>query len=349
MERREFLKLGAGAGILSAALPSAPGLGAHVALARPTPERDLERHLAHLDRTLVALDRGSLFGDILGAAVPTVTLEHAVHMERLSKTAMRTLAVLGMFRDLDEAQRRHAAVQERMWQAMPEMDEAVLGTAEFLGTLDHQDYRRVQARLKRDPDIVMRLGGIFDRHARALGVSLKPRFHLRKLLADVSWRLQKQSLLILVNECLTKVRKMAARLDAVGDPHTLTVARAAHAPRYQARLRALIRGYDLVPGSTLGVFSRERPGESLAVAAAVDGAAVPAGETVVSPSMYQTSDKGRQLVGMGALLLGIGLVGGVLSVNLLETLGWQAFFGTTAAVVLIVSGIVILAVAVATS
>ncbi len=350
MDRREFLRFGAGAGLLSAALPSTSGLGANVAFASPVRQRELTRHLASMDHALEVLRQGSLFDEILGVPASSVSSPEASRVEDLCKTSMRSLLVLGMFRDLTEREREHPEVQERIWRIMPEMDEAVFGMAEALGRLGPRDHRRVQDRLKRGPDIVMNLGGVFDRHARGLGVSFKRRAHLRKLLADVSWRMKKQSPMILVDDCLTKVRKMAARFDAAGDEHTLTVARASGDPDYRARLRRLIQGYDASGGhiSDLEVAGTAASTRSTAKLAHGSTPVAAASTLMLSPppqydaATHRASDRGQRMIGVGGALLGMGLLATAGTIALLDAVGWGILFGTTAGVVLIVAGIVIM-------
>src|SRR5688572_12714499 len=69
---------------------------------------------------------------------------------KLGRTALRSLYFTGIFMELEEHQRLHPGVQERMRRLQPEMDDAVLGMAGLLEAMTPADFRALQDELKKD-------------------------------------------------------------------------------------------------------------------------------------------------------------------------------------------------------
>jgi len=77
---------------------------------------------------------------------------------KLARAALRSIYFTGAFMELEEHQRLHPGVQERMRRMQPEMDDAVLGITELLESLTPAEYRALKSELKREPDAGLRIG-----------------------------------------------------------------------------------------------------------------------------------------------------------------------------------------------
>src|SRR5262245_12165538 len=114
MERRSLLQMGAAAGISTVAgvgcgRAGEPRMGGF----DPTRMPDMDAFLAQLDHGMEAIAKGAPLKDFFPARA-----EH----EKLVKKSLRSLLLVGSFRDLPEEARVHPGMQERMWGSMQEMD-----------------------------------------------------------------------------------------------------------------------------------------------------------------------------------------------------------------------------------
>jgi hypothetical protein len=209
MDRRDLLKLGTLAGTATVATGCTPLLGQVTAGESAMPLSAVKDFLGYLDRTLGVI--GSSEG-LLGLVPPArgPQTPEDLRGEALLRKSLRSLFVAGSFRDLHEDARTHPEVQERVWNAMPEMDEAVAGTTELFESMTVTERADLNRALRDDPGLAMRVVGAIDKEAAAHGVSTERRVHLRAIAAHTASRM-KQSSGMLFDEYTHKVRRLAAQ------------------------------------------------------------------------------------------------------------------------------------------
>lgn len=209
--RREFLQAtafaGAGMGVA--------GCAGHnelvVAPAAALTALDMEGFLGRLDRSMNAIATGE-------SPIPKLFPDKKLRMDnpvvkegdKLLRKNMRSLLLVGSVHDLPEEGRAYPGVQSRLWNAMPEMDEAMLGTQKAMNDLTPTERADIGRALKEDPDLGMRIVGALDNDAATLGVPMERRLHLRSMAAHVCARL-KQSSSLVIDEYTTKVQKIIDR------------------------------------------------------------------------------------------------------------------------------------------
>src|SRR5262245_57118398 len=141
MERREFLRMGvAGAsGMLLA------GAAFRSALADPLagepgcdPLPYMEEYLQRVDRGLAQIDSWAP-----SAAFPAYAGDRQA-VDDLARKSLRTLYVTATFSDLPRQAQLHPRMQERMWEALPEFDEAVTQMVDFLERQTPEDLTSFQ-------------------------------------------------------------------------------------------------------------------------------------------------------------------------------------------------------------
>jgi hypothetical protein len=148
-----------------------------------------------------------MFPEATAAAAGDPTYQQ--HQAIVRKT-LRSLLLVGSFRDLPEEGRAHPGMQDRMWRSMTEMDEAMLGMANALDALTPTERADVGLALRADPDLGMRIVEALDREGAAQGVSTARRAHMRSIAVLACSRL-KQSAPMFMDEYVGKVRRVAAR------------------------------------------------------------------------------------------------------------------------------------------
>ncbi|NIQ54866.1 MAG: hypothetical protein GWN71_16210 [Gammaproteobacteria bacterium] len=165
---------------------------------------DVSAYLEQFDRAtlrLQAWDFSTAFPDYRGdrAALDTV-----------GRNAIRTLYVTGMFGDLPIEGQVHPAVQERMWAAQPVLDGTIDAMTTLLSGMTPEDHARLQRGVRTHPDVVERLVEVVDAQAAVSGLSEARREQFRSQVQHVTWRLENQPPRLLIDEYLTKVRKVSA-------------------------------------------------------------------------------------------------------------------------------------------
>lgn len=130
--------------------------------------------------------------------------------DELLRKNMRSLMLVGSFKDLPEEGRVYPGMQNRLWTSMNEMDEAMLGMHKAVKELTPTERVEIGRALKADPDLGMRIIGAIDEEAGKFGVSMERRMHLRSLAAQACARL-KQSSTMFLDEYVTKTEKVMTR------------------------------------------------------------------------------------------------------------------------------------------
>lgn len=206
MERREFLRAGAigssGFAMLGvsscAMLPKLAGLpGA----GRLLP--DMDAYLARMDGGLAEVARSSPSALRLGDRADPAA-------DELARASLRTLYTTAMFADLPQEGQLHPGMQQRLWDAMPDMDRATSGMSDLLASQSPGDLARVQRALQSSRNPAMDMAAELDGHAARWGISDRRRLQTRLMVADANWRLRNQPPGLVVGETLGKVQRVLA-------------------------------------------------------------------------------------------------------------------------------------------
>lgn len=205
MERRKFLELGALAGATAtsqACAPSLPGATSPPSLG----DRELRRRLRFIDRIMGSVEHAS--PRWLRDHDPRPLSARDQIDSRLTQSTIRSLLLTGSVGDLPVEERQHPEVVARLGQAAPEVDYALFGMMARLTMMPADEHDTIQRALRDDPDVVERIGDCLDQDAGDLGVPVRRRLHLRKLIRHVGWRLRRQSLSTVLDEYVGKVRRL---------------------------------------------------------------------------------------------------------------------------------------------
>jgi hypothetical protein len=216
IERRDFLKMGAVAGAGAAALGTSGCAGVTEALAPPPlplSNRDMKLFLSRLDHSMKSVSTTNALSSLLPkTAIDTIKTDDPEFQksDQLFRKTLRSMLLAGSFKDLPEEGRVHPGMQDRMWRALPEMNDAMLGMTNMLESLTPTERADIGRVLRKDPDLGMRIVGALDNEAAAAGVTLARRMHLRTVAADTTFRMR-QSTPLFIEEYTGKVRKIADR------------------------------------------------------------------------------------------------------------------------------------------
>jgi hypothetical protein len=183
MDRRDFLRVSAAgaSGVLvlgvssCASLPKLPP-GRSPGLDPP----DMDSYIARVDsgiETIAQWSPASGFPDYSGDSAAA---------DALGRKSLRTLYMTAMFADLSESAQRHPGMQTRMWDALPEMDEATAGMEEFLAAQSPEQLRRLQLALRTPQNPAMQILESLDRQATVCGVSRRRRIQTRVLMTEAN-------------------------------------------------------------------------------------------------------------------------------------------------------------------
>jgi hypothetical protein len=216
MERRDFLKVGAlsGAGAMAVGTSGCSGLTAALAPPPlPLSNRDMEQFLARLDHSMNSVSTANALSSLLPQkAIDRLKTDDPEFKkgDQLFRKTVRSLLLAGSFKDLPEEGRVHPGMQERMWRALPEMDEAMLGMSSMFSSLSPTERVDIGRALRKDPGLGMRITEALDGEAVNAGVTLARRMHMRSIAKDTSFRLR-QSTPLFIDEYTGKVQKLVDR------------------------------------------------------------------------------------------------------------------------------------------
>jgi hypothetical protein len=218
MKRRDFVKaasVAAGAAVIG-------GHAAPVEASSLTPEQ-MDEFLRRLDAQLDGISRHKTLGDVLPPGFQPRRAEDAkayARGDKLFRSTLRSLLMVGVMHDLPEKSRLHPGMQERLRKAMPEIDGAAGDMLDLLGNMTPADRIDIAEVLERDPELPMRVIEAIDREGATIGISRKRREHLRALGARVAWRVRHQSFGAVIDEYVDKAKRVmvqhkrrASRLD----------------------------------------------------------------------------------------------------------------------------------------
>jgi hypothetical protein len=219
MERRDVLGLLAGAGGLGAA--GCGGVGGLPNVGADTP--DMDKVLGELDGMMKALQSvpvRSLEPKLVGRPEP-----ERKKAETLIRSVLRSLVLVGTFRELPLDGQLHPGMQERMRLSLPELEATISGARDLLVSFTENDKKLLGAALKKDPDLVMNLLSEVDEEATKAGVPLSNRIAMRRVGQHVSTRIR-QSAAMFLDESVERTDRMRERARAEGFDHQVFAAKA---------------------------------------------------------------------------------------------------------------------------
>jgi len=228
VNRREFMNVAALSAVTTAGTACAPGLlGAKGGAAMPDMDAYLARvdaGMAHIGRTSITAQYPNWRGDRDSA-------------DALFRTSMQSLYLTGMFGDLPAKGQAHPGMQDRMWAAMPIMDEAADRTTAFLSSRTAQDLAAVQSAL-RNQSVGRTLITSIDAHAASIGLSAQRRAQTQVMMGQAEWRLRSQPPALIVREYLDKVEKLSATDVAAEARQRLLIAQVGDEVFWQGAVRS---------------------------------------------------------------------------------------------------------------
>jgi hypothetical protein len=202
MDRRAFVQAGAVSGLALAVAPTAAPAQFKPTIPRPGPVDDMDAYLARVDEGMERIGRWSVTADHPGFSGDREATD------TLARTAMQTMFLTGMLGDLPVEQQLHPGMQERLWAALPTMDEALDRSREFLTTRTDEEMARVQAALRGPHRAAERVADALDEQAELTGVSPWRREQLRGMVTLAGWRLANQPPDLMVSEYLEKIDRV---------------------------------------------------------------------------------------------------------------------------------------------
>lgn len=154
---------------------------------------------------------------------------------RLFRQTMRSLLLVGNFRDLSVEGRTHPSVQTRLRYSAPEIDSAAAGVLDRMKSMSPTARADLQLALRTDPALGERVLKAIEFEASAVGAPARRRRELLELGDYVIGRMQHSSD-VFVDEYVDKYEKLAARSGSVAEMERFMAARLGRAA-FQARVR----------------------------------------------------------------------------------------------------------------
>lgn len=318
VDRREFLKASTLVGVGTAASACA-GRNDSLIVVPPSTltADDMEAYLARLDRSMHALaTEPSPMGKVFPAKKFSTTDPVIKSGEDLLRSNLRSLLLVGSFRDLPEEGRAYPGMQNRLWDAMGEMDSAMRGMTKTLSDLTPTERADIGRALRDDPELGMRIIEAFDVEAEAQGLPMERRVHMRSLAVQAINRL-KQSSSMFIDEYTTKTQKIITRAPTAED--------------VQRQLMATLGEEEFFALHNRNLAFQERWRVAQAAPTQYPAYGPPPAKPKESP--------GSTTITVGAILLGVGLVVFLISVAIGSG---GALFGATVGALLGLGGLITL-------
>ncbi len=219
MNRRDLL-VGATVG---AAATTLTGRSAEAALAPPKFDAaEVESALGRLDQRMASFQALDLLPPIANGEPTSAELGRS---SELTRAALRTIYFTGALMELEEHQRYHPGVQLRIKRMAREMDASVGGMTDLLESLTPEDHRRLQATLKSDPGLGMRIGERLHKVATDDGFGFQRRVDLRLAFKDLSDRMRAQNPALLMDPYVKKSRRIQANPGTPEDQQRMVMAK----------------------------------------------------------------------------------------------------------------------------
>ena len=372
LQRRDVLKLAAGAAIAGAetacapSMPGAPPTAADVA-ARLDPDA-ADAMLTKIDRRLAWINEASLPDDVLPLSKlprgPRFDEELATN-SALVRKSIRTLYITGRFLDMPDEMKIHPGVQSRVRAMQPEMDDAVLGMTERMERMTPTDHERLQGYLRKNELFGERLAGVLERTARDDGLSFERTFGTRSSILQLTKRMSGQSPALVIDPLVSKVRRIEARprsdaeearrLAALVGEKAFWAHQEKIALLHDAWARRLGTGYAIAAtGDVLPPLPPPAASASSVPASSAPTSSAPAPTATAEPAAQpppSTSTQGTRTMKTGGILMGFGagsvviglIFAGLASATQASGLIIPALvFGATVGPILLAAGLIVL-------
>ncbi len=214
MDRRAFMKAAAGTAALTGATSGATSAhaGGNDDAADPVlTDREFRVEMRRLRRELRKMEREDTeFAKHLRSLAPTDGSARAG--DRWLRSSMKTLLFADLLKDLDDSQKADPELAATMREHVHEVDYAVKGALDWVTSLDPDDVRYAQERLRNEPDLPMKLAEKLDSMAGENGIGRRQRRQMRKMVSHLQWRLQRQPLQLVLDDALDKTERRFASL-----------------------------------------------------------------------------------------------------------------------------------------
>ncbi len=238
--RRRFLSRSAFA---SSALVAAPSVVALTAPGCATLSHAMgaARAQALADRLDAGLDRirsvpqGTLARQLTWHARPDIA-------EDVLRQTIESLVVADVARSIPDGTQAPRALAERLGAELPVVARAVDTHHALLSRMPGSARRRLDLRIRQEPEIPTEVADWIDRNAAELGAARESRLQLRLAARDVKVRLRRQSANAVIDDCVAKVERAASRSGG-----SLAVARSV---RTSAMIDAIWQQVEGAPGSS---------------------------------------------------------------------------------------------------
>ena len=210
MNRRDVLGLGA----LGLGAATLDGCAIFPWPQQPAPsERDLEKLLARLDATLEKMRTSDVSAARFGIGKIDATSDKEGH-DAIGKI-VAALHVIGTYRDIPESAHELEHVEKHFAEAMPEAFATITGSRDWIHRKSQDDFAKIDARFKRDPDMPMRIMERFDDLARTFEIPIEQRTYLRTATAQLAWRFRAQGTRAVIDDVVQKWDRATARQGAL--------------------------------------------------------------------------------------------------------------------------------------
>jgi hypothetical protein len=331
-----------------------PHEGDRPALPRPLPTAedlaalDVQSFVARLDHNVAAVRDAATLAELLppDAVAELCADPRFADTDRLFRSTMQGLLVATSFRDLSEAARAHPAVQERLWDAMDDMDTAVRGVGDALTALTPEERSAIGRALRDQPELGERVMDALDAEAVRAGVSDERRAHLREMGKHVCFRLR-QSTPGFIDEFTGKLRR--ARPRELPEAERFLAAQMGQAAfererEWQSAVRE--EWQSILSAERARLSAEAGDGGDAGGGISPDDAYAPPAAGAPPPPPLVNPNRGKTVLKVGAWLFGIGLLSAVTGGVLVESKNDDAvvvgLFAFTAAAVLSLGGMVCL-------
>lgn len=175
---------------------------------------DVSSHLAVMDNLLASLERGPILSDLVASLDPSrgAASEAAQRDEELARKMTRALVVGSMYSELSPAQREQSEVQARLHALGSELDEAIGGVTSLFERTSQPERQLLRQRLSTPSAERNTVDRFVSTKLARHGVPLKTREHFDRI-RDVAFRhLTEQDPSVLMDDFVSKVRRLEARL-----------------------------------------------------------------------------------------------------------------------------------------
>jgi hypothetical protein len=167
-----------------------------------------------MDQGLAQVDGVDFLGTLAGPGRNPPSREHrdfVAKAEPMAKRALRALFAAGLYRELPSEAHADPRIVASKASMSPELDHSVAELTTMLESMPQHELTAMRGVLERDPELVMRVSQAIGEKGRALEVPYGSRAKARAAATNLAFRLRKQPPELVIEECIDKVHRVAAR------------------------------------------------------------------------------------------------------------------------------------------